>query len=170
MILTRRHFAATTLGLAALPRLARAADLGTPTGKVILTVSGKIQRTNADGQARFDRTMLEGLGSYGFSTHTPWYDGEMRFDGIRMSSLMDAVQPTGDTVVATALNDYETRIPISDFKEYGVLLALKRNGEYMPVRDKGPLFIVYPFDENPSLQIQKIYGRCPWQLARMTIV
>jgi len=168
--LTRRHFAAATLGLAASPRLARAADLGTPTGKVILTVSGKIRRTNADGQARFDRAMLEGLGTYGFSTHTPWFDGAMRFDGIRMTSLMDAVQPTGDTVVATALNDYETHIPISDFAEYGVLLAMKRNGEYMPVRDKGPLFIVYPFDENPNLQIQKIYGRCAWQLARMTIV
>ncbi|MBN8872616.1 MAG: molybdopterin-dependent oxidoreductase [Rhodospirillales bacterium] len=169
MRLTRRNFAATSIGLATLPRLARAADLATPTDRVILTVSGKIGRTNGGGHARFDRQMLEALGPYGFTTRTPWYDGPMRFDGVRMSSLMEAVQAHGESVIATALNDYETHIPISDFAEYGVLLAMKRNGEYMPVRDKGPLFILYPFDENPTLQIQKIYGRCAWQLARMTI-
>jgi hypothetical protein len=50
-----------------------------------------------------------------------------------------------------------------------VLLALKRNGEYMPVRDKGPLFIVYPFDSRPELKHQRFYSRSAWQLARLDV-
>lgn len=82
---------------------------------------------------------------------------------------MAAVQASGQTAIASALNDYETRIPISDFTEFQVLLAMKRDGEYMPVRDKGPLFIIYPFDSNPVLKTQKFYSRSAWQLAKLTI-
>jgi hypothetical protein len=58
---------------------------------------------------------------------------------------------------------------MSDFARYNVLLALKRDGEYMPVRDKGPLFIVYPFDSNPDLRHQRFYSRSAWQLARIVV-
>jgi hypothetical protein len=82
---------------------------------------------------------------------------------------MSAVGATGDTITAVALNDYTTEIPISDFAQYGVLLAIKRNGEYMPVRDKGPLFIVYPFDSSPELKAQRFYGRSAWQVAKLIV-
>ena len=73
-------------------------------------------------------------------------------------------------MLATALNDYETRIPVSDFMQFNVLLAIKRNGHYMPVSDKGPLFIVYPYDSNPELKTQKYYSRSAWQLASLEVV
>jgi hypothetical protein len=166
------HRRAVTTGLLAsigLCRFARAADLPQPTERVILTITGKIGTLNVDNEAQFDRPMLEALGWHGFTTNTPWYDGPTRFDGVKMAVLMDKVKASGEMVVATALNDYETRIPISDFTTYDVILALKRNGEYMAVRDKGPLFIVYPFDSNADLKSQKYYGRCAWQLSRLAI-
>ena len=86
-----------------------------------------------------------------------------------MQRLMQAVGATGTSVIAYALNDYSTEIPMEDFTRYGVLLALKRNGEYMPVRDKGPLFIVYPYDSMPELKHQKYYSRSAWQVARMVV-
>ena len=82
---------------------------------------------------------------------------------------MESVGATGDKVVAYALNDYSTELPMSDFAQYNVLLALKRNGEYMPVRDKGPLFIVYPYDSNPELRHQRFYSRSAWQVARLVV-
>ncbi|MCC2664519.1 MAG: oxidoreductase, partial [Geminicoccaceae bacterium] len=45
---------------------------------------------------------------------------------------------------------------------YPVILALKRDGAYMPVRDKGPLFIVYPYDSSPELKHQNYYSRSAW--------
>jgi hypothetical protein len=86
-----------------------------------------------------------------------------------MVRLMAAIGASGDTVVATALNDYVTEIPIADFSVYNVLLALKRDGEYMTPRDKGPLFIVYPFDSDPALHHQRFYSRSAWQLARLVV-
>ncbi len=140
-----------------------------PAEPIILNVSGRIGVTNRDGAAEFDRPMLEGLGMTGFETATPWYDGPVRFDGVRMDRLMQAVGASGETVLAYALNDYSTEIPVGDFARYNVLLALKRNGLYMPVRDKGPLFIVYPYDSDPQLRHQRFYSRSAWQLARIVV-
>lgn len=166
--LTRHALGAVLIGTAATGR-ARAEGLPPVTGKTILTISGKIGATNADGKAEFSREMLEALGMTGFTTMTPWYDGPQRFDGVLVSKLMSTVKASGETVIATALNDYETRIPMSDFSEFGVLLAMKRGGVDMPVRDKGPLFIVYPYDSDPILKTQKYYSRSAWQLARLVV-
>lgn len=86
-----------------------------------------------------------------------------------MKKLMDYVGAKGSIVKVTALNDYTTVIPLSDFNKYNVILALKINGEYMRVRDKGPLFIVYPYDSKPELNNQVYYSRSAWQVSRMSI-
>lgn len=39
----------------------------------------------------------------------------------------------------------------------------------MPVRDKGPLFIVYPYDSNPEIKSQTYYTRSVWQVARLEV-
>ena len=170
MKLTRRG---ALLGLApfSVPRIARAdAALRQPRDRVILTVAGKIGIFNDGAAARFDRAMLEELGTSQFTTVTPWYDGPVTFQGVRMRRLMEALGAQGDTLIARALNDYETRIPLRDVIDFDVLMAMKRNGEYMPVRDKGPLFLVYPFDSDPALRNQRYYGRCAWQLAQIDVV
>lgn len=170
-MLSRRDFglvlaAAGGMGLS-LP--ASAGDLKAPQEKIVLTVNGKIGVTNVDDTAQFDRGMLEKLGMTTIETTTPWYSGTMRFEGIPMESLMKAIGAKGDRLVAVALNDYSTEIPIEDFAKYKPILALKRNGEYMPVKDKGPLFIVYPYDSDPELKSQKFYSRSAWQVARLTV-
>jgi hypothetical protein len=150
-------------------REAAASPLAAPTERVLLTVSGKITNTNAGDTAQFDRPMLEALGMQTIETHTPWYNDVSRFEGPRISALLDAVGATGDKVMALALNDYATEIPLSDFREFGTILALKRDGNYITVRDKGPLFVVYPYDSNPELKQQKYYGRSAWQVAKFVI-
>jgi hypothetical protein len=87
-----------------------------------------------------------------------------------MTKVMQLVQAKGKTIRALALNDYETQIPMEDFAKFNVILALKRDGEYMPVRDKGPLFIVYPYDSTPELKSQTYYGRSAWQLKKLQVV
>lgn len=168
---TRRNFGMLLAGLA-LPFAARpaaAAGMAPPTGTVILTVSGKISVFNVGDTAQFDRPMLEALGMTSFRTKTPWYDNPVVFEGVLMDKLMTVVGATGTTVVATALNDYTTEIPISDFTRYGTLMALKRDGAYMPVRDKGPLWIVYPYDSDPTLGRPPFTSRSAWQVRRLVI-
>lgn len=170
---TRRAFAAAigAIGVAGLVgfRPARAATLATPQGKVILTISGTIKNTNLNDTAVFDMAMIEAIGLESFSTTTPWYNGPVKFEGVRMSKLLDLVGATGTTVTAFALNDYKTDIPLDDFRKYPAILATKRDGAYMPVKDKGPLFIVYPYDSDITLKHQVYYARSAWQVARLTV-
>ena len=167
--LTRRTLCALSLAMTA-TRGGHAANLvPPPSGKVILTISGRIDLTNKCGSAEFDYAMLEALGMDRIETTTPWYDGVVRFDGVRMQRLLQAVGASGESVTAVALNDYTTEIPVQDIRRYGVLLAMKRNGSDMPVSDKGPLFIVYPYDSKPELKSQKYYSRSAWQVASLEV-
>ena len=158
---------AASFGLAS-PR-ARAGTLAEPSGKPILSVGGKITQTNQAAAAVFDLSMLEALDQTVIETTTPWYNGSVKFEGVPMTRLMEAVGADGTTLVVSALNDYTSEIPIEDFAKYHPILAIKRNGDYMPVRDKGPLFIIYPYDSSPELNKQKFYSRSPWQIARMQV-
>jgi hypothetical protein len=148
---------------------AMAGEFPKPTGKVLLTMSGNIENTNEEGKAVFDVASLEKLGMVSFQTASPWYNGRTTFTGIPLKKLMDYVGAKGSIVKVTALNDYTTVIPLSDFQKYNVILALKINGEYMRVRDKGPLFIVYPYDSEPELNNQVFYSRSAWQVSKMSI-
>jgi hypothetical protein len=149
--------------------LAADAPLAKPKGEVILSISGKIGITNAGGSAEFDREMLERLGMSSFTTSTPWYPKPVTFEGVLATKVMQAAGATGTTITALALNDYSTEVPIDDFSRYGVLFALKRDGAYMPVRDKGPIFIVYPYDSDADLRSRRYYSRSAWQVARVIV-
>lgn len=148
---------------------ARSAELPSAPASPILTVSGKIKNCNQGDQAVLDLPMIEHLGLETVVTKMPWYKEEQHFEGVRLSRLMDYVGAFGDRVMMSALNDYTSELPLSDFARYGTLLALKRNGAYMPVSDKGPLFIVYPFDDIPELRQDKFYMRSVWQVSAMEV-
>ena len=148
---------------------AQAESLETPKDKPILTISGEITNKNVGDTAQFDRPMLEKMGMVTIETTTPWYKGPMKFEGVPMEKLMADVGAKGQRVVAYALNDYTTEIPMEDFGKYHAILALKRNGEYMPVKDKGPLFVVYPYDSEAELKSQIFYSRSAWQVARLVV-
>ncbi len=158
------------VALAVMTSAARAAEpLPRPEGKVILRVEGKIAHVNVGDAAEFDRAMLEGLGLATLRTTTAWTEGVVTFEGVRARDLLAAVGARGDAVRAEALNGYGVDIPMSDFAQYGVLLALKMNGKYMRVRDKGPIWIVYPRDEYSELDTVQTNGKWVWQLHRLRV-
>ncbi len=171
MHITRRSIGILGAGTAssALAGPVKAVVFAAPAEKKILTVTGRITNTNTGDAAVFDRPMLEALGIDGFETVTPWYSGPVRFEGVRMQRLMQSVGASRENVTAVALNDYTTDLPIAHFERYGVLLAMKRDGTDMPVRDKGPLFIVYPFDSEPELKSQQFYARSAWQVSKLVV-
>ncbi len=146
------------------PALAAAGDLSAPTGKVILTVSGDIANTNSGDTARFDRAMLEALGVSELTVETAWTDGRPTFSGVLASKVLDAVGAGGETVVARAINDYQVEIPAAELRKYPVLLAMKQDGKYMRVRDKGPIWIIYPRESYTELDTEEYKDRWIWQL------
>ena len=135
----------------------------------ILTVIGKIASTNGKPERSFDRAALEAIGLETVQTVTPWYTGKVKFQGVAMAKLLGSVGAQGTSVTVTALDDYVSTIPIEDFTKYHVILAMKRNGTDMAVNDKGPLFVIYPYDSKPELQNQTYYSRSAWQVKRIEV-
>jgi hypothetical protein len=72
-------------------------------------------------------------------------------------------------VRAIALNDYRVDLPFDDAQHFDVLLARLLDGQPMAVRDKGPLFIIYPFDSSAELRTTVYYSRSAWQLKSLEV-
>jgi hypothetical protein len=157
--------ATAVLVLGALPVLAQ--DLAAPQGDVILTVSGQIDTTNAGDTAQFDLDMLEDLDATTFETSTIWSEGTHTFQGVSLKVLADRLGIDGATLRATAINDYSVDIPLTDAVEGGAIVAYKMDDATMSVRDKGPLWIVYPYDSDAAYRSEVIYSRSIWQLDRI---
>jgi hypothetical protein len=143
--------------------------LATPKNNVVLTVAGKVEAPNQGDAAVFDMAMLQKLPQRTFSTQTPWDSKPTTFTGPLLRDVLAAAKARGSTLEATALNDYKISFPASDATDFDVVMALKINGEYIPVRTKGPLFIVYPFDDKPELKAARYYERSIWQLKSLTV-
>ena len=146
------------------------ADLPRPSGEVLLAVSGAITVTNSDGAALLDREMLEAMDPASFTTTTIWTDGTHSFVGVPLTVLLDRLGAEGSLLRATAINDYTVEIPVSDAVEGGPILAYRMDDRPMSVRDKGPLWIVYPYDSAPEYRSEEIYARSIWQLNRIEVV
>lgn len=145
-----------------------AEPLARPEGNVILSITGSISTTNAEGRADFDRQMLEALEWQTVSSYTRWTDGVQSFEGVPLSAVLRRVGASGEKVIASALNDYKVEIPLADAEAYSVLLAMKQNGEWMRVRDKGPIWIIYPYD-NVDRILDVHANRMVWQLRSLGI-
>ena len=147
-----------------------AASLAWGTGalaeEVILTVDGK---TRGGDVFTFTMADLEAMPATTVVTGTPWHDHRVEFSGVPLAALMDKVGADGETAFIVAINDYAVEVPIADFARFGVILAIRADGAYMPVDDKGPLFVVYPFDSDPELSSEQYFMRAAWQVKAITI-
>lgn len=153
--------------LAALP--AAAADLPQPTGPVILRVTGAIENRNEADAAAFDRAMLEALGTATITTSTSWTDGTPTFEGVPLAAILDAVGASGTTLHAVAVNDYAVDLDAAEVRKYPVLAAMKQDGRELRLRDRGPIWIVYPRDAYPELAPERNDYKWIWQLKQIDV-
>ncbi len=158
---------ALALSLLSLP--AAGGTLPAPQGRVILEVSGAIVNSNASGKARFDLTALEAMATTTLSTSTPWTKGVQTFEGFALASLLDVVGATGTSIKAVALNDYSAVLPIEDSIAAGAFVAVRANGHRMSVRERGPLWIVFPYDTDSRLTTDAYLNRSVWQVKELIV-
>lgn len=129
-------------------------------GNTTLSKTGSVSLSIDQFEALAPKSVIE--------TTTPWHPLST-FSGISGRDLMDRLGAKGVTLAATALNDYQVKIPLSDLKDLGVLFVTRLNGKRLSLRQKGPIFVIYPFDKNPALQSELYYGRSIWQLKEITV-
>lgn len=151
------------------PAVVSASTVAEPQGKIILTVTGTATSLSHGSVFKFDMALLENLPRHVVKTANPWRDEVSVYEGVLLRDLLYAVGTTGSVMNVRALDDYHEDIEIADVQSIDVILAYKRDGLYMPVRDKGPLFVVFPFTDDPSLLTAARRSQSVWQVNRIVI-
>lgn len=139
-----------------------------PSNPVILTVSGELDCCPG-GTAYFDLERLDALTQTTVKTITPWTEAEESFQGVRLDQLLAAMGAKGSNLEAVALNDYSTRFTTQALLQYPVILATRKEGQVMRVRDKGPIWIIYPLSDYPALRKEEHHHAMVWQLKALTL-
>jgi len=129
----------------------------------VLSITGPSTKTQT-----FTLRQLAALPSRQITTSTQWHPGPQRWEGISLKALLASIPTTGSSLRVAALNDYAVDIRIADIRKYDPILAYKVDGRYMPVRDKGPLVVIYPYDSLPALNVQYYHNQSVWQVNRIS--
>ena len=116
-----------------------------------------------------DLAALEQMPHHTIATSTPWTEGVSSYEGVLLRDLLHQFGVSGATIKLSALNDYAITIAAADFDKYDVVLAYARDGQAMPVRDKGPLWVVYPLDDHPELKNEDTHAKMIWQVRRLEV-
>ncbi|MEW5422159.1 hypothetical protein [Amorphus sp. 3PC139-8] len=107
---------------------------------------------------------VEALPQTTIETATPWTHDMRTFVGPSIAVLAKLAPHPVAEATFVALNDYTATLEPADWTERGAILAVRHNGELMPVRDKGPYWVVYPLSSHPELDTQFYHGRMVWQV------
>ncbi|MEQ9695956.1 oxidoreductase [Shimia sp. SDUM112013] len=157
-----RHFS----GWIATATLVWVGTMGQAADDTILT----IERPDDSGAAvEYSLAELKEMGAVTFQTTTPWTEGEQSFTGVPFATLVSGLGLADGTLLVTAVNDYAVEFPVGDALKDGPVIAYLRNGAPMSVRDKGPLWIVYPYDSKAEFRTETVYSRSVWQLDRIVV-
>jgi hypothetical protein len=135
----------------------------------LLTISGGPDAAGQPIDISYDLPALQAMPKTNFVTTTMWTEGEQTFEGVALYALLQTLNVTSGKVIASAINDYKIEIPLAEITPEAPIIAYLRNGEEMTVRNKGPLWIVYPYDSDPQYQSEVVFSRSIWQLNRIEI-
>jgi hypothetical protein len=112
---------------------------------------------------------LDAMPQISFVTGTIWTEGKTTYSGVSLKYLVETVTDNGATVEMVALNDYAVTVPLDEISDDWPIVATRADGAPMSVRDKGPYWVIYPYDQSPAHQTETTYARSIWQLAELRI-
>jgi hypothetical protein len=111
---------------------------------------------------------LETLPQVSFDTRTFWNDGVHQYTGPAFASI--AALGPGPVLSArvVGLDGYAHDLVTSDWAEHGAILAVRFDGQYMRIRDKGPFWVMFPADSNPAVLFTKeIQDKLVWHVEKI---
>ena len=95
---------------------------------------------------------------------TPWTEGVVTFSGVPFETLAREFGGDAGRVTLKAINAYKITLEVPELLADEALLAIRMNGRPMPVRDKGPIWLVFPSARRPELAHADNVHRWIWQI------
>lgn len=149
----------------------------------LMPVSGQAQEAGADNPVLvvnraaaddtnviFNADAIAELPRIEFTTTTPWTMGTHSFSGPSLLSVLREAQADGTNIRLEALNGYSVELPVEQLNTTAPIVADRIDGRSLSIRDKGPLWVVYPYDSDLEFQTEVTYARSVWQLVSITVL
>ncbi|MGL4828175.1 MAG: oxidoreductase [Vibrio sp.] len=132
--------------------------------EAILTLTYQGQQIAATYQELLARSDLT------ITTATPWTEGSNEFKGVSAQAILAWVGIKQADLKVSALNKYWAVIPYSDIKKYNPVFAIQKNGKPMPIRDRGPIWSIYPLSSSDELNNDVLHSRMVWQIKKIEVL
>ncbi len=133
---------------------------------VILT----LQDSKSGQSTTFTDADLMALPQVSFETETIWTEGVVAFSGPSLKSVIDHAGVSPGDVELYAINDYNVVLPIEKIEDGAPIIANRIDGAPFSVRDKGPLWIVFPYDGESQYNTEEYFALSVWQLNRLNVL
>lgn len=154
--------------------------------KILTTIATLIMPTAAfsetiltivDGRDEVVKTYtldeLDALEQTSYETTNAFIDERSLFSGPLVRTVLGDAQlevEPGSSLEMKAVNDYAVTVPVDDIREYDVILATRRDGTIMSVREKGPIWVMYPISDHEELTDEIYNSRLIWQLKTLKVM
>lgn len=103
-------------------------------------------------------------------TTTNWTDGVNTFSGVSLKTLLEGHNATGTMLEMTAFDGHCVRMPIAEIDSHAPIVATRMNGEPLSEHEKGPYWIIFPYDFAAKYDSEIVCSRSIWQLDRLAVI
>lgn len=136
------------------PQAARAQT----TEAVLLTLHG------SDGPQGLRLADLDALPQQRFTTSTIWTTAPTEFSGPALADVLALSGLGGGPLRLRAANNYSILLDPSMIEAAAPIVATRLNGQTFGLRDRGPLWLVFPYDADSRFRTEHTFAASIWQL------
>jgi hypothetical protein len=105
--------------------------------------------------------MLEGLGMHAVDVTYDKWPRPAHFEGPWLKDVLAAAGASGKDISVLALDGFASEISAADVAAYDWIVAVKRDGRYLGIGQRGPLWLVYARRDGKPIGMED-EQRWPW--------
>lgn len=124
----------------------------------------------AGGTMQLTDTALSALPQIAFATSTIWTTGEIRFSGPALAAVLQAGGAGTGDLMLHATNDYNVKMPRDMIEAEAPIIATRIGGQPISLRDKGPFWVVFPYDTQARFRSDLALMVSVWQLIEISVL
>ena len=113
---------------------------------------------------------LAALPQTAFETTTLWTTGSRRFSGPLLADLLHHYGAGPGDLRLAAINAYSMTVSRNLVTSEAPIVANRIDGQPFSRRDKGPFWVIFPYDLATAYRSEQIFAASVWQLSQITVL
>ena len=135
------------------------------TEKILLDINF----SSGQGDRQYTLSQLLQLPQHEITTNLPWTEEPHTYSGPYRGDVLKSVQATGQWLCFEALDKYKVTLNYQRIKAFKPILALKRDGSFLTIRTKGPIWLILPVDDHAALDAALYNDFMVWHLVKIGV-